>query len=245
MREIIARLVDGSRFHEYQPAYGTTLVCGFARLWATGSDPRQQRRALQRQLAQGRALHGARESEPHASRVFAEHHRLHGRPGYEARGITKDGAKMIMAVTGSVVPKFTVIDQRLVRRGQLRNVRACLRRRLLLFMWPQGQISVMGGEQAAGVLSEIKIKQPEREGRKLSAAEVAAIREPILEEYTPQLERVLQHVGALGRRPARSAGHAQRARNRHLVRAERADRRAELRGLSVLGASGLCGSRRY
>src|SRR5262249_4225384 len=105
----------------------------------------------------------------------------------------------------------------------------------LLFMWPQGQISVMGGEQAAGVLSEIKVKQLEREGRTLSSAQVAAIREPILEENTARpVERLLQHLGALGRRPTRPHRHPQRARHRHHLLAQRSDRAARLRGLPVL-----------
>ncbi|HSD10076.1 MAG TPA: carboxyl transferase domain-containing protein [Candidatus Binatia bacterium] len=184
MREIIARLVDGSRFHEYQPAYGTTLVCGFARVWGY----KVAILANNGVLFNDSSLKGAHFME------LANHNRtpllflqnitgyMVGRE-YEARGITKDGAKMIMAVTGSVVPKFTVIVNGSFGAG---NYGMCGRAfdARFLFMWPQGQISVMGGEQAAGVLSEIKIKQLEREGRKLSAAEVAAIREPILEEYT-------------------------------------------------------------
>ena len=87
---------------------------------------------------------------------------------YEQRGITKDGAKMIMAVSGSEVPKITVICQRLVRRRQLRHGGRAFDPRFL-FMWPQSQISVMGAEQAANVLAEVKIRQLSRDGRSLSA----------------------------------------------------------------------------
>jgi 3-methylcrotonyl-CoA carboxylase beta subunit len=184
MREIIARLVDGSRFHEYQPAYGTTLVCGFARLWGY----KIAILANNGVLFNDSSLKGAHfmelANQNRTPLLFLQNITgyMVGRE-YEARGITKDGAKMIMAQTGSVVPKFTVIVNGSFGAG---NYGMCGRAfdPRLLFMWPQGQISVMGGEQAAGVLSEIKIRQLEREGRKLSAAEVAAIREPIVEEYT-------------------------------------------------------------
>jgi 3-methylcrotonyl-CoA carboxylase beta subunit len=184
MREIIARLVDGSRFHEYQPAYGTTLVCGFAHLWGY----RVGVLANNGVLFNDSSLKGAHFMDlcnrNRTPLVFLQNITgyMVGRE-YEARGITKDGAKMIMAQIGSVVPKFTVIVNGSFGAG---NYGMCGRAfdPRLLFMWPQGQISVMGGEQAAGVLSEIKVKQLEREGRTLSAAEITAIREPILDEYT-------------------------------------------------------------
>jgi len=184
MREAIARIVDGSRFHEYQPAYGTTLVCGFAHLWGY----RVGILANNGVLFNDSSLKGAHFMDlcnrNRTPLVFFQNITgyMVGRE-YEARGITKDGAKMIMAQTGSVVPKFTVIANGSFGAG---NYGMCGRAYdpRLLFMWPQGQISVMGGEQAAGVLSEVKIRQLEREGRTLSADDIAAIREPILEEYT-------------------------------------------------------------
>jgi 3-methylcrotonyl-CoA carboxylase beta subunit len=184
MREVIARIVDGSRFHEYQPAYGTTLVCGFAHLWGY----RVGILANNGVLFNDSSLKGAHFMDlcnrNRTPLVFFQNITgyMVGRE-YEARGITKDGAKMIMAQTGSVVPKFTVIANGSFGAG---NYGMCGRAYdpRLLFMWPQGQISVMGGEQAAGVLLEVKIRQLEREGRTLSAEEIAAIREPIVEEYT-------------------------------------------------------------
>jgi 3-methylcrotonyl-CoA carboxylase beta subunit len=104
---------------------------------------------------------------------------------YEHRGITKDGAKMIMAVSGSEVPKITVICNGSFGAGNYGMAGRAFDPRFL-FMWPQSQISVMGAEQAANVLADIKIRQLLREGRSLSAAEIAAIREPILEEYRRQ-----------------------------------------------------------
>jgi len=184
MREIIARIVDGSRFHEYQPAYGTTLVCGFAHLWGY----RIGLLANNGVLFNDSSLKGAHFMDlcnrNRTPLVFLQNITgyMVGRE-YESRGITKDGAKMIMAQTGSVVPKFTVIVNGSYGAG---NYGMCGRAYdpRLLFMWPQGQISVMGGEQAAGVLTEVKVRQLEREGRALSAQEIAAIREPVVAEYT-------------------------------------------------------------
>jgi 3-methylcrotonyl-CoA carboxylase beta subunit len=183
MREIIARIVDGSRFHEYQPAYGTTLVCGFAHLWGY----RVGILANNGVLFNDSSLKGAHFMDlcnrNRTPLVFLQNITgyMVGRE-YESRGITKDGAKMIMAQTGSVVPKFTVIVNGSFGAG---NYGMCGRAYdpRLLFMWPQGQISVMGGEQAAGVLTEVKVRQLEREGRALSPEEIAAIREPVVAEY--------------------------------------------------------------
>ena len=139
MREVIARIVDGSRFHEYQPAYGTTLVCGYANhLGLQGRHPGQQRRAVQRQLAQG-----ARTSCSCATRTARRWCSCRTSPATwsaantSGAGITKDGAKMIMAQVGSRVPKFTVIVQRLVRRRQLRHVRPRATTRACCSCWPQ------------------------------------------------------------------------------------------------------------
>ena len=166
MREVIARIVDGSRFHEYQPAYGTTLVCGYRQhLGLQGRHPRQQRHAVQRQLAQGRALHRAVQPERHAAAVPAEHHRLHGRARIRAAGITKDGAKMIMAQACSHVPKFTVMCHGSFGAG---NYGMCGRAfdGRFLFTWPNHQIGVMGGEQAASTLAEVKLQPAEAQRRR-------------------------------------------------------------------------------
>jgi 3-methylcrotonyl-CoA carboxylase beta subunit len=101
---------------------------------------------------------------------------------YERRGISKDGAKLIMAVSGASVPKFTVNCNGAFGAGVYGMSGRAFDPRFL-FSWPGGATSVMGAEQAANVLSEIKIRQFEREGRTLSEAEIAAIREPVLEDY--------------------------------------------------------------
>ena len=101
---------------------------------------------------------------------------------YEAAGITKDGAKMIMAQACSKVPKFTVITGNSFGAG---NYGMCGRAfdGRFLFTWPNSKIGVMGGEQAANVLTDLKVAQLKREGRAPSDGEIAAIREPILESY--------------------------------------------------------------
>jgi 3-methylcrotonyl-CoA carboxylase beta subunit/propionyl-CoA carboxylase len=101
---------------------------------------------------------------------------------YERGGIAKDGAKMVHAVANSVVPKFTVIIGGSFGAG---NYGMCGRayEPRLLWMWPNARISVMGGEQAAGVLTTVKRDQLAREGKPFTVAEEAAIRDPILEKY--------------------------------------------------------------
>jgi 3-methylcrotonyl-CoA carboxylase beta subunit/propionyl-CoA carboxylase len=183
VREIIARLVDGSRFDEFKERYGNTLVTGFAR--------------LQGFLVGILANNGVLFSESALKAThFMELCNLRRVPliflqnitgfmvgrDYERGGIAKDGAKMVHAVANSVVPKFTVVIGGSFGAG---NYGMCGRayEPRLLWMWPNARISVMGGEQAAGVLTTVKRDQLAREGRTLAAAEEEAIRAPILEKY--------------------------------------------------------------
>lgn len=101
---------------------------------------------------------------------------------YEAGGIARDGAKLVHAVANAQVPRFTVIVGGSYGAG---NYAMCGRGYFprLLFMWPNSKICVMGGEQASGVLTAVKVKQMERDGKKLSEEEIEAIRQPILEKY--------------------------------------------------------------
>jgi 3-methylcrotonyl-CoA carboxylase beta subunit len=183
MHEVIARMVDGSRFHEYQPAYGGTLVCGFAHLWGY----RVGVLANNGVLFNDSTLKGAHFmqlcNQNRTPMLFLQNITgyMVGRE-YERRGITKDGAKMIMAVSGSEVPKFTVICNGSFGAGNYGMAGRAFDPRFL-FMWPQSQISVMGADQAANVLTDIKIRQLAREGRELSPDQVAAIRAPVLEDY--------------------------------------------------------------
>jgi acetyl-CoA carboxylase carboxyltransferase component len=183
VREIIARLVDGSRFDEFKERYGTTLVTGFARLHGF--------------LVGIVANNGVLFSESALKAThFIELCNLRGIPlvflqnitgfivgsKYERAGIAKDGAKLVHAVANSVVPKFTVIIGGSFGAG---NYGMCGRayEPRLLWMWPNARISVMGAAQAASVLTTVKRDQLAREGKDLSAEEEAAIRQPILDKY--------------------------------------------------------------
>jgi acetyl-CoA carboxylase carboxyltransferase component len=183
VREVIARLVDGSRFEEFKERYATTIVCAFARLHGF----------LVGLVANNGVLFS--ESALKATH-FIELCNLRGIPlvflqnitgfmvgrQYERGGIAKDGAKMVHAVANSVVPKFTVIIGGSFGAG---NYGMCGRayEPRLLWMWPNARISVMGGEQAAGVLTTVKRDQLAREGKTLSPEDEAAIRKPILDKY--------------------------------------------------------------
>jgi acetyl-CoA carboxylase carboxyltransferase component len=183
VREIIARIVDGSRFDEFKERYATTLVTGFARVHGF----------LVGIIANNGVLFS--ESALKATH-FLELCNMRGVPlvflqnitgfmvgrQYERGGIAKDGAKMVHAVANSLVPKFTVIIGGSFGAG---NYGMCGRayEPRLLWMWPNARISVMGGEQAAGVLTTVKRDQLERGGKRLSAEDEAAIRDPILEKY--------------------------------------------------------------
>jgi acetyl-CoA carboxylase carboxyltransferase component len=183
VREIIARVVDGSRFDEFKERYGATLVTGFAR--------------LQGFLVGIVANNGVLFSESALKAThFIELCNLRKVPliflqnitgfmvgrEYERGGIAKDGAKMVHAVATSVVPKFTVIIGGSFGAGNYGMCGRAFEPRLL-WMWPNARISVMGGEQAAGVLATVKRDQLAREGRALSPDEEQAIRDPILEKY--------------------------------------------------------------
>jgi 3-methylcrotonyl-CoA carboxylase beta subunit len=186
IREVIARIADGSRFHEYQPNYGQTLICGFAKIWGYEVGLLGNNGVL----FNDSALKGTHFIElcnqNRTPLLFLQNITgfMVGRE-YERRGITKDGAKMIMAVSNSVVPKFTVICNGSFGAGTYGMAGRAFDSRFL-FSWPNSQVGVMGAEQAAGVLSDIKIRQLARQGRTLTEPEIAAIREPILADYRRQ-----------------------------------------------------------
>jgi acetyl-CoA carboxylase carboxyltransferase component len=183
VHEVIARIVDGSRFSEFKSLYGPTLVCGFARLhgYPVGI------------LANAGVLFS--ESALKATH-FIEMCCLRKTPlvflqnitgfivgkEYEHKGIAKDGAKMVHAVANAQVPKFTVIIGGSFGAG---NYGMCGRayEPRQLWMWPNARISVMGGEQAASVLSQVKREQRERQGKPMTSGEVTAIEAPILAKY--------------------------------------------------------------
>ncbi len=186
VREIIARLVDGSRFDEFKKFYGETLVCGFARLWGFPVGIVANNGILFSESA----LKGAHFIELCCQRriplIFLQNITgfMVGRK-YEAGGIAKDGAKMVMAVANARVPKFTIITGGSFGAGNYAmNGRAYGPR--LLFTWPNARISVMGGEQAATVLATVKRDGMEARGESWSAQEEAAFRQPIRDQYDLQ-----------------------------------------------------------
>ncbi|MGH8596623.1 MAG: acyl-CoA carboxylase subunit beta [Gammaproteobacteria bacterium] len=187
MREVIARIVDGSRFHEYQPAYGTTLICGYANLWGY----RIGILANNGVLFNDSALKGAHFIElcnqNETPLVFLQNITgyMVGKE-YEARGITKDGAKMIMAQACSRVPKFTVMCHGSFGAGNYGMCGRAYDARVLL-AWPNHQIGVMGGEQAARTLAEVKTKQLEREGRALDQTLIDEVYANTLQAYQEQI----------------------------------------------------------
>ncbi|MCZ6666631.1 MAG: methylcrotonoyl-CoA carboxylase [Gammaproteobacteria bacterium] len=187
MREVIARIVDGSRFHEYQPAYGTTLVCGYANVWGF----KVGILANNGVLFNDSALKGAHFIElcnqNNTPLVFLQNITgyMVGRE-YEAKGITKDGAKMIMAQVGSHVPKFTVMCHGSFGAG---NYGMCGRAYdgRFLFSWPNHEIGIMGGEQAAKTLADVKQRQLERRGEKIEQSALDAVYHETLEAYQHQM----------------------------------------------------------
>ena len=183
VREIIARMVDGSRFHEFKPLYGSTLVTGFGRLMGYPIGILANNGVLFSESA----LKGTHFIEMCCQRgiplLFLQNITgfMVGKE-YEAGGIAKDGAKMVMAVATARVPKFTVIIGGSFGAG---NYGMCGRAYgpRQLWMWPGARISVMGGEQAADVLATVKQQQLESAGKSLSAKAREEIRSPILKKY--------------------------------------------------------------
>ena len=183
VREVIARVVDGSRFHEFKSEYGETLVCGFARIlgYPVGVV------ANNGVLFSESALKGTHFIELCGQRgiplLFLQNITgfMVGRQ-YESGGIAKDGAKMVMAVSNAAVPKFTVIIGSSFGAG---NYGMCGRayQPRFLWTWPNARISVMGGQQAAEVLLTIRLQQLERQGRTMEPDERDELQRPILEKY--------------------------------------------------------------
>ena len=183
VREIIARMVDGSRFHEFKALYGTTLVCGFAHIhgYPVGIV------ANNGILFSESALKGTHFIELCAQRrvplIFLQNIAgfMVGRE-YETRGIAKDGAKMVMAVANAQVPKFTVVTGGSFGAG---NYAMCGRAYgpRQLWMWPNARISVMGGEQAANVLLTVRLDNLQASGQDLSVSEREEFKRPTLEKY--------------------------------------------------------------
>jgi acetyl-CoA carboxylase carboxyltransferase component len=207
MREIIARIVDGSQFEEYRAEYGQTLLCGYARIggWAVGIVANQKKNVntLAPGTAEKRIEFGGviyTESADKAARFILDCNQnlvplifLHDVNGFmvgkeaEWSGIIRAGAKMVNAVANSVVPKIAVICGGSFGAGHYAMCGKAYDPRFV-FAWPTARYAVMSGDSAAGTLVEIKIKQLEREGKKLSDAEKKELHESIRKTYEHQTD---------------------------------------------------------
>ena len=207
MREIIARIVDGSRWEEYRAEYGETLLCGFARIggWAVGIVANQKKHVQiaaagtgERRIEFGGVIYT--ESADKAARFILDCNQnliplvfLHDVNGFmvgkeaEWSGIIRAGAKMVNAVANSVVPKIAVICGGSFGAGHYAMCGKAYDPRFI-FAWPTARYAVMAGESAAGTLVEIKIKQLEREGKKFTEKEKKDLFESIRSTYEHQTD---------------------------------------------------------
>ncbi|HEV8258783.1 MAG TPA: carboxyl transferase domain-containing protein, partial [Casimicrobiaceae bacterium] len=183
VREVIARIVDGSELDEFKARYGATLVTGFARLWGYPIGIIANNGVLYSESAQKAAHFIELCAQRALPLVFLQNITgfMVGQK-YEAGGIAKDGAKMVTAVSCARVPKFTVIIGVSYGAG---NYGMCGRAfgPRFLWMWPNARISVMGGEQAATVLATIRRDAIEAKGGAWSADEEAAFKAPLRAQY--------------------------------------------------------------
>ncbi len=186
VKEIIARIVDGSDFDEFKALFGTTLVCGFARIHGMPVGIVANNGVLFSESAQKGAHFIELCGQRRIPLVFLQNITgfMVGKQ-YEAGGIAKHGAKMVNAVANVNVPKFTILIGNSYGAG---NYGMCGRayEPNFLFMWPTARISVMGGEQAAGVLAQVKRAQKERAGEQWSDDDEAKFKQPLLDAYDQQ-----------------------------------------------------------
>ncbi|MGH0180803.1 UNVERIFIED_CONTAM: hypothetical protein FKN15_023074 [Acipenser sinensis] len=183
VREVIARIVDGSKFDEFKAFYGDTLVTGFARIFGYPVGIIGNNGVLFSESAKKGTHFIELCCQRNIPLVFLQNITgfMVGKE-YEAGGIAKDGAKMVTAVACANVPKITVLIGGSYGAG---NYGMCGRAYSprFLYMWPNARISVMGGEQAATVLATITKDQKAREGKQFSAEEEAALKEPIVKRF--------------------------------------------------------------
>src|ERR1700758_538377 len=204
MREILARIVDASRFDEYKPEYGKTVICGYARIggFAVGIVANQKLHAQQtdheghKRMEFGGVIYT--ESAEKAARFIMDCNQnliplifFHDVNGFmvgrdaEWSGIIKAGAKMVNAVSNSVVPKITVIVGGSFGAGHYAMCGKAYDPRFV-FAWPSAKYAVMSGDSAAGTLVEIKLKQLERSGKRLSDEEKKELYESVKQTYDEQ-----------------------------------------------------------
>jgi 3-methylcrotonyl-CoA carboxylase beta subunit len=186
VREVIARTVDGSVFDEFKALFGATLVCGFAHIQGYPIAILANNGILFAESAQKGAHFIELACQRGIPLLFLQNITgfMVGQK-YEAGGIAKHGAKLVNAVACAKVPKFTVIIGGSFGAG---NYGMCGRAYdpRFLWMWPNARIGVMGAEQAAGVLVQVKHEQAERAGQRFSAEDEAKLKQPILEQYERQ-----------------------------------------------------------
>ncbi|MCP4866006.1 MAG: methylcrotonoyl-CoA carboxylase [Alteromonas sp.] len=186
VREVIARIVDDSDFDEFKARYGTTLVCGFAHLYGMPVGIVANNGILFGESAQKGAHFVELCSQRKIPLIFLQNITgfMVGKQ-YEASGIAKHGAKMVTAVACANVPKLTVLIGGSFGAG---NYGMCGRAYdpRFMFMWPNARISVMGGEQAAGVLAQVKKDQAERAGTSWTEADEQAVKQPVIDSYEQQ-----------------------------------------------------------
>lgn len=183
VREVIARLVDGSRFHEFKANYGTTMVTGFAHIFGYPVGIVANNGVLFSESSL-KATHFIELCDQrNIPLVFLQNITgfMVGKK-YENEGIAKHGAKMVMAVSTVRVPKFTIIIGGSYGAGNYGMCGRAFQPRQL-WMWPNAKISVMGGEQAANVLLTVKMDQLEKKGGSMSEKEQQEFKQPILEKY--------------------------------------------------------------
>jgi 3-methylcrotonyl-CoA carboxylase beta subunit len=186
IRQVIARIVDGSRFDEFKARYGTTLICGFAKIWGMDVGIIANNGVLFSESAVKGAHFVELCSQRKIPLVFLQN--ITGfmvGEAYETTGIAKDGAKLVTAVATSAVPKITVLVGGSFGAG---NYGMCGRAYgpRFLWSWPNSRISVMGGEQAAGVLATVKRDRIERKGGTWSAEEETAFKQPTIDMFEEQ-----------------------------------------------------------
>lgn len=186
VREVIARIVDGSQLDEFKALFGTTLVCGFARINGYPVAILANNGILFPEAAQKGAHFIELACQRGIPLVFLQNITgfMVGQK-YEAAGIAKHGAKLVTAVSCAQVPKFTVIIGGSFGAG---NYGMCGRAYdpRFLWMWPNAKIGVMGAQQAAGVLVQVKQEQARRSGQEFSAEDEARLKEPLIEQYENQ-----------------------------------------------------------
>ncbi len=185
-REILARILDASEFHEFKAEYGNTLVCGFGHIEGHPVGVLASHGVLFGESAQKAAHFVELSDQRGVPLIFLQN--INGfmvGNAAEAGGIAKDGAKMVAAVATARVPKLTVIVGGSFGAG---NYGMCGRAYdpRFLWMWPNARISVMGGEQAATVLSTVREEQAAAHGEQAPEAELQALRDELLEQYERQ-----------------------------------------------------------